>query len=118
MLGGALEAFEITINYLKEREQFGVKIGSFQALQHRAANMFTELELCKSCILESLSCFEEKSNDVPRIVSLAKAKIGEKYRVWIRWHSKLSKNYQYFWHICQICQIVLNLLLNESSKIQ
>ena len=55
MLGGALEAFEITINYLKEREQFGVKIGSFQALQHRAANMFTELELCKSCVLESLS---------------------------------------------------------------
>ena len=81
MLGGALEAFEITVNYLKEREQFGVKIGSFQALQHRAANMFTELELCKSCVLESLSCFEEKSNDVPRIVSLAKAKVGETFHL-------------------------------------
>ena len=81
MLGGALEAFEITINYLKEREQFGVKIGSFQALQHRAANMFTELELCKSCVLESLSCFDEKSNDIPRIVSLAKAKIGETFHL-------------------------------------
>ena len=81
MLGNTEEAFEVTVNYLKEREQFGVKIGSFQALQHRAANMFTELELCKSCVLESLSCFEEKSNDVPRIVSLAKAKVGETFHL-------------------------------------
>ena len=81
MLGGALEAFEITLNYLKEREQFGAKIGSFQALQHRAANMFTELELCKSCVLESLSAFEEKSNDIQRLVSLSKAKVGETFHL-------------------------------------
>ena len=79
MLGGALEAFEITLNYLKEREQFGEKIGSFQALQHRAALMFTELELCKSCIIEALSAFDEGSNDFQRIVSLAKSKVGETF---------------------------------------
>ena len=81
MLGGALEAFEITLSYLKEREQFGAKIGSFQALQHRAANMFTELELCKSCVLESLSAFDENSNDIQRLVSLSKAKVGETFHL-------------------------------------
>ena len=40
MLGNTEEAFAITLNYLKERKQFGVLIGSFQALQHRAAKMF------------------------------------------------------------------------------
>ena len=79
MLGGALEAFDITLNYLKEREQFGEKIGSFQALQHRAALMFTELELCKSCVIEALTAFDEGSNDLQRIASLAKSKIGETF---------------------------------------
>ena len=79
MLGGALEAFDITLNYLKEREQFGEKIGSFQALQHRAALMFTELELCKSCVIEALTAFDEGSNDLQRIASLAKSKMGETF---------------------------------------
>ena len=77
MLGGALEAYEITIDYLKEREQFGSKIGSFQALQHRAAIMFSELELCKSCVVESITSFDEGGNDSERLASLAKAKVGE-----------------------------------------
>ena len=55
MLGGTLECFERTIAYLKERKQFGVAIGSFQALKHRAANMFCEIELSKSCVLEALT---------------------------------------------------------------
>ena len=81
MLGGALEAYEITIDYLKEREQFGSKIGSFQALQHRAAIMFSELELCKSCVVESITSFDEGGNDSERLASLAKAKVGEVFHL-------------------------------------
>ena len=48
---------QLVLDYLKERDQFGSKIGSFQALQHRAAIMFSELELCKSCVIESITSF-------------------------------------------------------------
>ena len=81
MLGGALQAYEITLDYLKEREQFGSKIGSFQALQHRAAIMFSELELCKSCVIESITSFDEGGNDSERLASLSKAKIGEVFHL-------------------------------------
>ncbi len=81
MFGGIQEAFDVTLNYLKERDQFGAKIGSFQALQHRAAIMFSEIELCKSCVLESLTSFDEGSNDKSRLASLAKAKIGEVFHL-------------------------------------
>ena len=50
MLGAADAAFEMTSDYLKVRKQFGQLIGSFQSLQHRAAIMFTELELTRSCV--------------------------------------------------------------------
>src|SRR5262245_1046923 len=48
MLGGMEAAFAMTVDYLKTRQQFGVPIGSFQALKHRAAIMFTEIELARS----------------------------------------------------------------------
>ena len=51
MLGGLDEAFEMTLEYLKTRKQFGVPIGSFQALKHRAASMYIELELARSVVL-------------------------------------------------------------------
>jgi alkylation response protein AidB-like acyl-CoA dehydrogenase len=81
MLGSALECFERTIAYLKEREQFGVPIGSFQALKHRAADMFCEIELSKSCVLEALTALDEGRDaaDVAKLASLAKAKVGETF---------------------------------------
>ncbi len=81
MLGSTQECFERTVQYLKEREQFGVPIGSFQALKHRAANMFCEIELSKSCVLEALTALDEARDpaEVAKLASLTKAKVGETF---------------------------------------
>ena len=83
MLGGLQECFDRTVAYLKEREQFGVPIGSFQALKHRAANMFCEVELSKSCVLEALTALDEgrSAAEVAKLASLAKTKVGETYNL-------------------------------------
>lgn len=77
MMGYALEAFDRTVEYLKEREQFGVLIGSFQALQHRAAHMQSEIELCRSVLLQALSTVDDAPEQLPLLASLAKAKLNE-----------------------------------------
>ena len=77
MVGGIREAFERTLEYLKLRDQFGVKIGSFQALKHRAAVMFTEVELAVSAVRAALSALDERSPEVAVLASLAKAKASE-----------------------------------------
>jgi len=83
MLGSLQECFERTVEYLKERKQFGVAIGSFQALKHRAANMFCEIELSKSCVLEALTALEEQrdAEEIAKLASLAKAKVGETFNL-------------------------------------
>ena len=83
MLGGIQECFERTVEYLKERKQFGVAIGSFQALKHRAADMFCEIELSKSCVLEALTALDEGRDreDIAKLASLAKAKVGETFNL-------------------------------------
>ena len=81
MLGGIQECFERTIEYLKTREQFGVPIGSFQALKHRAAQMFCEVELSKSVVLEALSALDEGSDQTPELASLAKARLNDTYNL-------------------------------------
>lgn len=77
LLGISLEAFERTVAYMQERKQFGVVIGSFQALQHRAAHMFSELELVKSVVLKALVALDENDPEASSLVSLAKAKASE-----------------------------------------
>lgn len=79
MLGGVEECFERTIEYLKVREQFGVAIGSFQALKHRAAEMFCDIELSKSVVLEALSALDDDSPALPQLASLAKARLNDTY---------------------------------------
>ena len=81
MLGGVQECFERTIEYLKVREQFGVPIGSFQGLKHRAAQMFCEVELSKSVVLEALSSLDEDSEQVGELASLAKARLNDTYNL-------------------------------------
>jgi alkylation response protein AidB-like acyl-CoA dehydrogenase len=77
MLGSASQAFEMINAYLKTRVQFGQLIGSFQALQHRAAKMFTELELTRSCVIGALDALDENRNDIAEMASLAKARAGD-----------------------------------------
>jgi alkylation response protein AidB-like acyl-CoA dehydrogenase len=77
MLGNAESPFETTIEYLKQRKQFGVLIGTFQALQHRAAAMFCEIELTKSAVMAAVHGADERSNELQRLSSLAKTIAGE-----------------------------------------
>jgi len=77
MLGASDAAFEMTAEYLKVRKQFGQLIGSFQSLQHRAAIMFTELELTRSCVAAALSALDQNANNIAELASLAKARAGE-----------------------------------------
>jgi alkylation response protein AidB-like acyl-CoA dehydrogenase len=77
MLGTFEEAFERTLAYLKEREQFGVKIGSFQALRHRAADMFCELELARSVVREAVTALDEDREDLSQMASAAKVRCSD-----------------------------------------
>lgn len=79
MLGSIEEAFDRTLAYLKTREQFGVLIGSFQGLKHRAAQMFSEIELAKSVVMEALDAVERKDEALPLLSSLAKAKVSDTF---------------------------------------
>lgn len=77
MLGAATQAFETTLEYLKVRVQFDRLIGSFQALQHRAAGMFQELELLRSAVEAALAAIDSNDPDLPAKASAAKALAGE-----------------------------------------
>ena len=77
LLGTAQQTFDTTLQYLKERKQFGVLIGSFQALQHRAAHWWSEIELCKSIVLKALQGLDNNDEKTPLLVSAAKAKLCE-----------------------------------------
>ena len=74
LLGIANECFGRTLRYLNERKQFGVEIGSFQGLQHRAAILWTEIELCKSIVLKALRALDESPDEAGLLASTAKAK--------------------------------------------
>ena len=67
----------MTVGYLKERKQFGKEIGSFQALQHRAAHLYSEIELMKSAVLKALQDLDTHYGMAGVTCSLAKAKAGE-----------------------------------------
>jgi alkylation response protein AidB-like acyl-CoA dehydrogenase len=77
MLGTAAQSFDMTLDYLKNRVQFGQVIGSFQALGHRAAGLFTEMEMTRSCVEAALEAIDARSDDVASLCSLAKCKAGD-----------------------------------------
>lgn len=76
-LGLMREAFDRTNAYLKERVQFDVAIGSFQALQHRMARLYTELEMLQSCVRAALSAIDTEDADLALLASLAKGRASD-----------------------------------------
>ena len=81
MLGLAESAFAQTLDYLKQRVQFGQVLSTFQALQHRMAKMFTELQLMRSVVEGALEAVDAGRSDLDQAVSLAKAVGGETLRL-------------------------------------
>ena len=77
LLGIAQESFNRTLHYMKERKQFGARIGSFQALQHRAAHWWSEIEMCKSVVLKVMQSLDEGDVKSSALASIAKAKLCE-----------------------------------------
>ena len=80
MLGMSEKLFDMTLDYLKTRVQFDVAIGTFQALQHRAAQLFVELALARSAVMAGLDALDDISlseGERQRLASLAKWKAGQ-----------------------------------------
>jgi alkylation response protein AidB-like acyl-CoA dehydrogenase len=76
MVGLGSAAMDMTVDYLKQRRQFGRLIGEFQALQHRSAHLYSELEIARSATLKAQQLLDECSEEAEAMVSVAKAKAG------------------------------------------
>lgn len=76
LTGAGDQAFKTTMEYLRTRKQFGKLIGEFQALQHRAAHLFSELELARAATIGAQIAIDEGREDAPLAASIAKAKAG------------------------------------------
>ena len=76
MVGVGEEVFGRTVTYLKERKQFGKLIGEFQALQHRAAHLYVEIEITRAAVLKALQALDDGAETAPAAVAVAKAKAG------------------------------------------
>ena len=79
MLGGMTQAFEMTLAHMKEREQFDTVIGTFQALKHRAAKVFIEVELSRSCVMAAARAVDAGDENAAKLISLAKARCSDAY---------------------------------------
>jgi len=79
MVGGMNASLEMTVRHLSERVQFGRPIGSFQALQHKAADMFIQKELASSAVYYAIASIDEKTQERAIAVSTAKAKCSSAY---------------------------------------
>ncbi|MGF0238829.1 acyl-CoA dehydrogenase family protein [Rhodococcus sp. IEGM1300] len=80
LLGMAEQLFDTTLEYLKTRVQFDTQIGTFQVLQHRAAQLYVDLALSRSALMAALATLDDATVDLTeraRLVSLAKWKAGD-----------------------------------------
>ena len=76
LVGVGSASMDMTVDYLKQRKQFGRLIGEFQALQFRAAHLYSELEIARAAVMKAQQLLDEGSPDAEAMVSVAKAKAG------------------------------------------
>jgi alkylation response protein AidB-like acyl-CoA dehydrogenase len=76
MVGVGAGAMAMTMTYLKDRKQFGVPIGSFQALQHRAAHLYADMEVARAAVLKAQQVLDADDPGAVRAVIVAKAMTG------------------------------------------
>ena len=77
LIGVASGASKMTLDYLKQRKQFGRLIGEFQALQHRAAHLYCEIEIARAAVFKAAALIDSNDQDGPLYVSVAKAKAAD-----------------------------------------
>ena len=76
-VGVARGAMDMTVDYLKQRKQFGQLIGSFQALQHRAAHLYSEVEIARAVVIKAAQLLDAGSEQAELMTSVAKAKVAK-----------------------------------------
>jgi alkylation response protein AidB-like acyl-CoA dehydrogenase len=99
-VGAMSEALAMTVDYLKTRKQFGVTIGSFQALQHRASDMIVALEQARSMMfLAAMAADEEDAAERAKTMSAVKAQIGRSAKFIgqqaVQMHGGIAMTYEY-----------------------
>jgi alkylation response protein AidB-like acyl-CoA dehydrogenase len=83
-VGVGAGAMDITVTYLKERKQFGQYIGEFQGLQHRAAHLYSEMEIARAVVQKAQQLLDEGAESADMMVSVAKAKAGRATNLSVR----------------------------------
>ena len=99
-VGAMSEALAMTVEYMKTRKQFGVTIGSFQALQHRAADMTVALEQARSMMyLATMMAGEDDAKERAKAISAAKVQIGRSARFIgqqaVQMHGGIAMTFEY-----------------------
>jgi alkylation response protein AidB-like acyl-CoA dehydrogenase len=79
MLGAMNAVFQMTLEYLKTRKQFGVLIGTFQALKHRAAKVYIETELARSAVVAACRALDDQAPNAGELVAAAKARCSDAF---------------------------------------
>ena len=76
-VGVARGAMDMTIDYLKQRKQFGKLIGEFQGLQHRASHLYSEVEIARAVVIKAQQLADAGAESADLMTSVAKAKVAK-----------------------------------------
>lgn len=84
MVGVGQGSMDMTVDYLKQRKQFGTLIGEFQGLQHRAAHLYSEMQIARAVVMKAQQLLDEGGDGAEMMVSVAKAKAGRACNLSVR----------------------------------